>query len=125
VLTVSAFLKRCDGKTVLWSRQASEALDEAILRALKRGTVMNILEFVAIEIPCSACGGRYKVTLKQILLSQEMLHQGYPVQVDTECPPLAYSGLVDQKLVQELQDVWMRIEEKALGADGELKLRCD
>ena len=27
---------------------------------------MDILEIVAIEIPCSACGGRYEVTLKQI-----------------------------------------------------------
>lgn len=86
---------------------------------------MNILEFVAIEIACSACGGRYAVTLKQILLSQEMLHEGCPVQVETECPPLAYSGLVDQELVQELQDVWMCLEEKARGAGGELKLRPD
>jgi hypothetical protein len=88
-----------------------------------RGTFTDILEVVAIEIPCSACGGRYEVTLKQILLSQEMLHEGCPVQVETECPPLAYSGLVDQELVQELQGVWLRIEEKARGAGGELKLR--
>ena len=36
---------------------------------------MDILEKLAIEIPCSACGGRYDVTLKQILLSQQMLHR--------------------------------------------------
>jgi hypothetical protein len=53
------------------------------------------------------------VTLKQIALSQQMLHEGCPVQVVDECPPLAYSGLVDQKLVQELQEIWMRLEEKA------------
>ena len=41
-----------------------------------------------------------------------------------ECPPLAYSGLVDQELVQELQKVWVRLEEKARGASGELKLHC-
>ena len=56
---------------------------------------MDILEIVAIEIPCSACGGRYEVTLKQIALSQQMLHEGCPVQVVDECPPLAYSGLMD------------------------------
>ncbi len=83
----------------------------------------DILDFVAIEIPCSACRGRYEVTLKQVLLSQEMLHEGCPVRVETECPPLAYSGLVDQELVRELQGVWMRLEEKARGAGGELKLR--
>ena len=88
-----------------------------------RGKFTDILEIVAIEIPCSACGGRYEVTLKQVALSQKMLHEGCPVQVETECPPLAYSGLVDPELVQELQRVWVRLEEKARGAGGEVKLR--
>jgi hypothetical protein len=89
-----------------------------------RGTFTDILEIVAIEIPCSACGKRYEVSLKQIALSQQMLHEGCPVQVADECPPLAYSGLVDPELVQELQRIWVRLEEKARGASGELKLRC-
>ncbi len=84
---------------------------------------MDILESVAIEIPCVACGGRYEVTLKQVALSQEMLHEGCPIQVETECPPLTQSGLVDQELIQELQGIWARLEEKARGAGGELKLR--
>jgi hypothetical protein len=88
-----------------------------------RGTITDILEVVSIEIPCSACGGRYEVTLKQVALSQKMLHGGCPVRVETECPPLAYSGLVDQELVQELQSVWARLEEKAHEAGGEVKLR--
>ncbi len=84
---------------------------------------MDILEVVSIEIPCSACGGRYEVTLKQVALSQKMLHEGCPIQVETECLPLAYSGMVDQELVQELQRVWVRLEEKAHEAGGEVKLR--
>ena len=83
---------------------------------------MDILEFVAIEIPCVACGGRYEVTLKQITLSQKMLHDGCPIRVETECPPLAQSGLVDQEIIQELQSIWGRLEEKVRGT-GELKLR--
>jgi hypothetical protein len=89
-----------------------------------RGTFMDILEIVAIEIPCSACGERYEVTLKQVALSQQMLHEGCPVQVERECPPLFYSGLVGRELVQELQRVWARLEEKAREASGELKLHC-
>jgi hypothetical protein len=85
---------------------------------------MDILERVAIEIPCSACGGRYEVTLKQVLLSQGMMHEGCPVQIVDECPPLAYSGLVDEEVIQELQRVWERLEKKARGASGELKLRA-
>jgi len=84
---------------------------------------MDILERLAIEIPCSACGGRYEVTLKQVLLSQEMLHDGCPVQRVDECPPLAYSGLIEPEIIQELQAVWARLEEKAHGAGGEVKLR--
>jgi hypothetical protein len=84
---------------------------------------MDILEFVAIEIPCVACGGRYEVTLKQVALSQKMLHEGCPIRVETECPPLAQSGLVDQELIQELQSIWGRLEEKVRGTGGELKLR--
>jgi hypothetical protein len=83
---------------------------------------MDILELVAIEIPCNACARRYEVPLKQIALSQQMLHDGCPVQVVDECPPLAYSGLVDQELIHELRKVWMRLEEKARAAGGELKL---
>ena len=88
------------------------------------GTFTDILELVSIEIPCSACGGRYEVTLKQVALSQKMLHEGCPVQVERECPPLFYSGLVGRELVQELQMVWARLEEKAREASGELKLHC-
>ena len=85
---------------------------------------MDILEIVTIEIPCTACGGRYEVSLKQVVLSQQMIHEGCPVQVVDECPPLAYSGLVDQQLVQELQKVWVRLEETAGMVGGKLKLRC-
>ncbi len=47
---------------------------------------MDILEAVEVELPC---GGLYEVTLKQILLSQQMIHEGCPVPADyaTECPP--------------------------------------
>lgn len=84
---------------------------------------MDILEKLAIEIPCSACGGRYEVPLKQVLLSREMLHEGCPVQIVDECPPLAYSVIVDREILQELQTEWDRLEEKARGAGGEVKLR--
>lgn len=84
---------------------------------------MDILERLAIEIPCSACGGRYEITLRQVLLSQKMLHEGCPVQNVEECPPLAYSGLVDRKIIQDLQEVWARLEDKARAAGGKVKLR--
>jgi hypothetical protein len=84
---------------------------------------MDILEAVAIEMRCQACGGRYEIPLKQILLSDEMLHEGCPVQVVEECPPLSFSGLMNEETIKELQIVWARLEEQARGAGGELRLR--
>jgi hypothetical protein len=52
-----------------------------------------------------------------------MLHDGCPVQIVDECPPLAYSGLMDREIIQELQEIWARLEEKAREAGGEVKLQ--
>jgi hypothetical protein len=80
---------------------------------------MDILETIAVELPCPACGGRYSVNLKQILLSEQMLHEGCPVpiQYSSECPPLYYADLAECGLIQELERVWHRLEERA-GANG-------
>jgi hypothetical protein len=86
---------------------------------------MDILDATAIELPCSACGGRYEVSLKQIMLSERMMHQGCPVpsQYATECPPQYYADLVDRELIQALQRTWLCLEERAHAAGGRLLLR--
>lgn len=40
---------------------------------------MDILEAVAVAMPCASCSGHYEITLKQALLSHQMLHEGCPV----------------------------------------------
>lgn len=85
---------------------------------------MDILEAVAIEFPCRACGQRYEITLKQVLLSKKMLHEGCPVPTHfaTECPPPYYADLLDRELIEEVQQTWQRLEKKAQAAGGELIL---
>jgi len=83
---------------------------------------MEILEMVAIEIPCRTCGGQYDVSLKKIALSQQMLREGCPVCAETQCPPLFVSGLVDQELMRDLQKIWLRLEKEARGVNGKVKL---
>ena len=83
---------------------------------------MDILDMVGIEVPCRSCGGRYEVSLKKISLSQQMLHDGCPVQAETDCPPLFLSGFVDRELAQDLQELWSRLEKEAHGVNGEVKL---
>jgi hypothetical protein len=83
---------------------------------------MDILDMVAIEIPCRNCGGRYEISLKKIALSQQMLHDGCPVHAETECPPIFLSGLVDPELTADLQEIWSRLEKKARDVNGAVKL---
>ena len=84
---------------------------------------MDILEAVAIEMPCPACGGRYEVPLKQILLSHEMLHEGCPVHTAEECPPLSYSGLVNQEIIKSFKECGPALRSKRVEPVGELRLR--
>ena len=83
---------------------------------------MDILGVIAIQLPCGSCGGRYEISLQQVLLSQNMLHEGCPVQVATECPPLAYAGLVKRELIYEFRRTWLDLEESARAAGGSLLL---
>ena len=84
---------------------------------------MDILEAITIELGCAACGGQYEISLKQILLSQNMLHEGCPVENQRECPPLFYADLADREMIQELQRAWLRLEEKTHANGRKLLLR--
>jgi hypothetical protein len=85
---------------------------------------VNILDVVAVELLCPACKGRYAITLKQVLLSEQMLHQGCPVPMEytSECPPLYYAHLSDCGLIQELEQIWLRLEAYAGAGGGKLVL---
>ena len=83
---------------------------------------MNILDTVAISLPCRSCGDNYRVPLKDVLLSHRMLHQGCPVSQETECPPLFQSRLFERKDIEELQSAWSRLENRARSDGGELVL---
>ena len=83
---------------------------------------MDILDVAVIQLPCSACGSRYELPLKQVLLSQNMLHEGCPVDVPTECPPTAYANLVKRELIEQLQRTWLELEGNAHAAGGSLLL---
>lgn len=83
---------------------------------------MDILDAIAIEFPCRACGNPYEVSLKQIMLSQDMLHEGCPVSDERECPPMFYADVVDRDLIDELQRAWVRLEERARAGGGRLLL---
>lgn len=86
---------------------------------------MDILDAVVVKMPCMSCSGQYEVTLKQVVLSHQMLHDGCPVSDERECPPLFWSHIVDETLARELQSVWSRLEDRAHKAGGELKFLAE
>ena len=83
---------------------------------------MNILDAVAISLPCHSCGGNYQVPLRDVLLSHTMLHEGCPASQETECPPVFQSRLFERGEVEELQRVWNRLENRARSDGGDLLL---
>lgn len=62
---------------------------------------MDILEAVTVMMPCCACSNQYELTLKQVVLSHQMLHEGCPVTDERECPPLFWSHVVDEELARD------------------------
>jgi hypothetical protein len=83
---------------------------------------MNILDAVAISLPCHSCGGNYQVPLRNVLLSHTMLHEGCPASQERECPQVFQSRLFERGEVEELQRVWSRLENYAQSDGGELVL---
>ncbi len=70
---------------------------------------IDILQYVSVSLPCPACGQHYDVPLRQVFLSQQMLHEGCPVAAETECPQVTYAVLVNEATLGEFQRVWTRL----------------
>jgi hypothetical protein len=84
---------------------------------------LDLLQCAVIRVPCIACGQRYEVSLRRVLLSQEMMHDGCPVSVETECPPLFCAPLADENAVRDLERSWARLSELVRVRGLDLALR--
>ncbi|HQZ38487.1 MAG TPA: hypothetical protein PLH72_05555 [Vicinamibacterales bacterium] len=80
---------------------------------------LDILQHVAVRVPCGTCGRYYDVTLRQVLLAQVMLHAGCPAASDTECPPLTYAAVADEAAVRDFERSWRRVTQQvnSIGLD--------
>jgi hypothetical protein len=67
---------------------------------------MDILSLAAIQLQCFECGGSYLVPLRDILLSHKVLHDGCPVEAETECPPVFQSRLASYGAINALDEAW-------------------
>jgi hypothetical protein len=82
----------------------------------------DILDHVAVSVPCGACGGRYPVSLRHILLAQDMLHEGCPVCDERECPPLSYAPLATRQAIDAFERAWTALAHETRSAGWELTL---
>ncbi len=78
---------------------------------------LDLLQHLAIQMPCEVCGQHYAVTLRQVLLSHMMVHAG--CSVEGECPPLTYAALANEAALRDLEHDWSRVLQsvRALGLE--------
>lgn len=80
---------------------------------------LDLLQHLAVRVPCASCGQHYEVNLRQVLLSQQMLHDGCPVCNETECLPLTYAALANEAALHDFARSWARLlqQVRAIGFD--------
>ncbi len=91
-------------------------------RALAGPPELDLLRRVVVQVPCVACGRHYGVTLRQVLLAQQLAHQGCPARHEPECPPVVYAKLADERALHEFDESWWRLVDKVRAAGFELTL---
>ncbi len=85
---------------------------------------MDIGKAVTLELPCNVCGGRFAISLAQMHLADQTLHEGCrDLQGERECLPLAAKGLLDEQVITALEDAWRHLEAQAHGLGGWLSVR--
>jgi hypothetical protein len=80
----------------------------------------DLLKQVAVLVPCAACGQHYTVSLRDVLMSQDMLHEGCPVCHETECLPLTYAALADEAAAREFERSWTQLLRKVRASGFDL-----
>jgi hypothetical protein len=83
----------------------------------------DILENASVMMPCGSCGERYPITLREILLAQERLHAGCPMDRDEECPPLTHAALAQESALRDLVRSWTRVMHQVEAAGFDLTFR--
>lgn len=83
---------------------------------------LDLLQEIAILVPCAACGQHYTVCMRDVLASQQMLHDGCPVCSETECLPLTYATLANESALREFDQSWSRLSSQVRAAGFDLTI---
>ena len=83
---------------------------------------MNVVDLVRIELPCPSCGQRYPLSLSQVLIAQDMAHDGCSAHGEDECPQDFLAPLLDHGAILSLREAWATLEEQATSLGGSLMI---
>lgn len=83
---------------------------------------MNVVDLVRIELPCPSCGQRYPLSLSQVLIAQEMAHDGCSARGEDECPQDFLAPMLDHDAILTLREAWAMLEDQATAIGGALVL---
>lgn len=81
---------------------------------------LDLLQHIAVRVPCAACGQHYSISLRHVLMSQDVAHDGCPACDETECLPLTDAALADEAALRECERSWSRLLHKVRAAGVEL-----
>lgn len=85
-------------------------------------SALDLLQHLSVLVPCASCGHKYPVSLRQVLLSQDILHDGCPVCAESECLPLTYAALANEDALRQFEDSWSRLRELVHAAGFDLTI---
>ena len=83
---------------------------------------MNVVDLVRIELPCPSCGQRYPLSLSQVLIAQDMAHDGCSAHGEDECPQDFLAPIFDHDAILRLREAWAMLEDQATAIGGSLVL---
>jgi hypothetical protein len=84
---------------------------------------MNIMEVLAVQMPCTSGRRVYEVPLNDVLLSHQMLEEGCPIQDETECPPLFQTRLISREVLDDFVKAWSRLDASVRQDSGKVVVR--
>lgn len=81
---------------------------------------LDLLQHVAVRVPCLSCGQHYSVSLRHVLMSQDVVQEGCPACHETACLPLTYAALADEATLREFEQSWTRLSHAVQTAGFDL-----
>lgn len=80
--------------------------------------VADLLNVLALEMPCPLCGRDCRLPLKTLETSRGSLHPGCPLEDEHAGARVFYGPLLDPSLLGDLRSIWERLLQQARGAGG-------